>query len=207
MTRQAEAKLLEFLTSNENLPFVVQILQQGKQIRKLFLSQFWTDLHRYLQENIPSIPELPASMEWVTPGDGEIDSKHTSLRYRNSGLAQRQYLSYAVYHERSGEGLHLSVCIVWEHDTSADSSPYALKSVKELEKRFVSADFKKGRWWFRHKEITQFASVEDFLASIITCEKDTLLRQIGDSFWSLVGETLNMVTKANEEIAGACRNS
>jgi hypothetical protein len=206
MTKNAEASLLAFLTSKENLPFVVEILQKGKQVRRLLLSEYWKALHHYVQVNMPKLPGLPATMEWLPPEEDELDAKHTSLWFWNSSLKQQpQYLSYAIYHERSGNMLYQYVCLMWEDDVPASSALHELKTVADLGKHLVSEDFKKGNMWFRYKEVSHYASVEDFMASIITCEKDSILRQMSESFWSLVEDTSEMVVKANEEICRACR--
>jgi len=81
-----------------------------------------------------------------------------------------------------------------------------LKAVSDLGKHLISEGFKKSSdlEWFRHKEIAEYGCVEDFLASITTCDRDAIFQQINDNFWSMVEDTFEMVSKANEEIGRAC---
>jgi len=202
MTGQAEGKLLDFLTGGDNLPYVLEILKRSKRIRKRVFTPFWRDLYHGLQENTPGLPASPASMEWwpLAEEAGEIDDKQAWLWYWDSRLKnETQCLYYGVYCERSGDKRCLGVGLLWEGG-APDRNVYELKSVANLGAHLTSEGFKKGEICFRYREISQFASVEDLLASTITSEKESLLRQISESFRSLVADTLDMVVKANEEI-------
>ncbi|MGA2067287.1 MAG: hypothetical protein ABSG86_20115 [Thermoguttaceae bacterium] len=203
MTRQAEAQLLDFLMSEENLPYVVEILQQSRQIRKRLFRQFWAELHLYLQKNMPTLPASLASMEWWPLAEGKMDDKRAWLWYWDSRLKdETRYLYYGAYCERAGDTRCLGVGPLWEGG-APDRKVYELKSVAKLGEHLTSGGFKTGRTYLRYREISQFASAEDLLATIITSEKESLLRQISDGFWSLVGDTLGMVAEANEEIVKA----
>ena len=50
MTKLAEAKLIEFLTDKNNLPYVLDILRIGNKIRKPILWQFWKNLYNCLRK-------------------------------------------------------------------------------------------------------------------------------------------------------------
>jgi hypothetical protein len=201
MTKRFETTLLDFLTNAENLPFVVDILEQSSQIRRILLKRFWSELSLYLSTGIASLCPAPVSMKLWPPSDDSIENNYVSLWYSDSAVGNvPQCLSHAVYHWRSGDKQVVYACIARDAESSLDPKLSRLDSVVTLRKYLDGEGFKKeDENWFGYKGILKFDSMEKLLRAIAE-DCDVLARRIGDFFLSFVEATLPMVVQANKEI-------
>lgn len=199
MTKQAER--LAFLTNNENLRIVMEILQEGDQIRWRLFNQFMKDLKDYLQHYA------------TTPQDGfeltvteETDDRPPAVYLRNTTLPrENQYLTYSIQRSAEEKGCcELTLCLEWaDDDIWKNPKVTNLPSVQRLGEDPKKAGYKKGRSsWFRYKYVREDDSPDKFLATMIDEEnRNSLYRQVSDCFWPLVQTTFTGVAAANEEIA------
>jgi hypothetical protein len=201
MTKQTE--LLEFLTRTENLPFVVDILKQGDQIRCLLLNRFMRELKCYLEDHATAFTEPSGSTEWELAITEETNDVCATLGLRTTSLPQEnQYLKYSVEHSAESES-EMVVCLAWkDEELWKKSKLQKLKAVVQIGEHLKSQGFKKGRRWLRYRFVREDNSLDEFLADIIDEERrKSLFRQIGDCFWPLVQHTHEMVAAANKAIA------
>jgi hypothetical protein len=149
MNSKAEEVVLEFLTSDENVSFVLDILKRGKRIRRMLIREFWAEVNKHLGERAAATPSvaissLKSSDELV---DKLIDKGEAGLYYFSPRIeTAKQCLSHCVYHERDGDGLNLWYGLAWEKEVGRDSPLMELKPVKTLRKHLQSGEFKSSEW-------------------------------------------------------------
>ncbi len=204
---QAETKLLEFLTNEENLPSTVEILRLANQIRERILARFWRDMKCQLDKTRPS--GLPASMVlrfW--PDDRLTDPSAVELYYWDPDLENEgHYLDYWIGSEQRKGYFAIQYGISWPNVDSTPSKStklYKLEPVAALRKKLVSMDFEEGGscvGWRPLHDRKYYESVDDFHA-FIAKDPEEVLRDMADRFWSLVQETLSDVEKTNRTITG-----
>ena len=204
---KSQKKLVEFLTSQENVSFVVDILKHGNLVREKLMSGFWIDLTQYLQEHAPTVPALPKSMVWqFYPDEANMGDKDAAICLwdETHDEDKDQFLYYGINQDRSGGKFTLDLCLEWEQrddDLSSKSELHKLKSVAKLRNDTVEG-FKKGEGWLLYKAIASSESVDHFLAAIIVPDgRELLLRDVCDSFWPFVEDTIGLVVEANKEVA------
>ena len=98
MTKQDER--LAFLTSQENLPIVLEILQEGDRIRSLLFNRFIAALKVYLQDHT-TMPQHECELTVQE----ETEDNFAAVYLRNTTLPrENQYLTYSVQHfaEKTG---------------------------------------------------------------------------------------------------------
>ena len=203
---QAETKLLEFLTNEENLPSTVEILRLANQIRERILTVL-ADMKCQLDKTQPS--GLPASMVlrfW--PDDRLTDPSAVELYYWDPDLENGgHYLDYSIGAEQRKGDFPIQYGISWPNVNSTPSKStklYKLEPVAALRKKLVSMDFEGGRIMRRLAATSQpqvLESVDDFHA-FIAKDPEEVLRDMADRFWSRVQETLSDVEKTNRTITG-----
>ena len=205
MKSQAETNLIEFLTNSENLPFAVEILRLGDEIRKPVLARFWNDLRDRL-ESSPNRPSGVASSMQLRffPDDRMTHPLDTDLRYFDEALAEKedQFLSYFIEMDRGKRWFTMDYGISWNEEMPSKSSRLQkMKPVVELRELLEGMEFKEGETAIGWKGLHEYDHVDGFLADIVK-DSEGLLREIVDRFWLLVKKTISKVEKANQAIVG-----
>ncbi len=198
MTKQAER--LEFLTKKENVPIVMEILQEGDRIRLLLFNQFMAGLKDYLQVNM-TIPQDECELS-VTE---ETDNSWASVDLWSTKLSRdNQYLYFRVRHT-ADDDCEMTLCLEWADYDNVPKEPKVqkLKALAQLSEHLKAEGLnKKGRVRLRYRYIRKDDTTDDFLATIIDQEnRDSLYRQVSDCFWPLVQSTFKMIAMTNEDIA------
>jgi hypothetical protein len=212
MTKQAESKLLDFLTSKENLPFVVDILTLGNQVRNRILTDFWRELACCLRKGSSAVSPPPVSMKMELSPDDK-DPVETQLRYFGEHLKpEKQYLSYDFFVDRWKGFFGLGFGLTWQdmiENIPNRPELFTLKPVAELREQLASMGFKESKEkegsYLGWKYLSPHDSIDGFLA-VLGQDREGLLRDITDTFWAFVQETVRLVAEANEAIVRAGQN-
>lgn len=202
MNSNAEDAVLEFLTSGENLPFVLDILKRGKRVRRNLICEFWMELDQYLRDRAEKCAASPLNTLKSDPElkEGQLDKFDAGLYYWNEADERsKQFVSFAVFHEREGETLLLFYGLVWESEVERESPLLKLKPVKRLREHLQSAGFKKSEWHLGYKIPWEYETVDHFLAAVAT-GRDALFGEIADVFLPFVQDTAKLVEEANQAV-------
>ncbi len=207
MTNNAEDALLDFLRSDENLRFVLDILKRGKRIRRVLIRDFWTELDQYLRGRALKCPSSPLNTLKSEPEliDGQLDKCDAGLYYWNEADEHaKQLVNFSIFHEREGETVLLFYGLVWENMVERDSPLMKLKPVKTLREQLQSAGFKKSEWCLGYKIPWEYETIDHLLATVAT-GRDSLFGEIGDVFLPFVRDTAEMVKEVNKAVAAASK--
>jgi len=208
MTKQAETKLLDFLSAKDNLPFVVDILRYGDQIRKRLLTILWKEveaaLHSYAAK--PSLASTSMKLELCTAKDPLVSHLYLWDVHLDG---EEHYLSYLVVLDWGKSWISVDHCVVGQRAfKDVPKELYMLSPVVKLMEHLESMGLKQpGREYLSlgYKQIRSFDSVDEFLAFFVH-DKESLLGEICDSFWPLVTETIDLMQEANKALVKAGRS-
>ncbi|MCX6925348.1 MAG: hypothetical protein NT154_19375 [Verrucomicrobia bacterium] len=194
---------IKYLVSKENLPYTLNILQQGKEIRRRAISDFW----RSVRETLPgSAPKgLPRQqLRWrIWPDEGKLDGRDVGLYcYQARFAGQPEVLSYYVNHYNGPSVFQTYFGLSWEDEQPNRSSLWRLPAVKNLVQYLSDNGFRQTRWSVGWRYIHDNETLDSFLLKYAR-SADEIHRQLQESFWPLVRETFAMTMKANEAIRRA----
>lgn len=207
MTKQAETKLLDFLFSKDNLPFVVDILGFGDQIRKRLLTAFWTEVNDCLQSYAakPSLVSTSMQVQLFAASDpiaSEVYFLDVSLD------AEEHYLRYILRLARWKNSITPGYGVVGRYAfKDVPNGLYRLPPVLKLIEHLESMGLKQpGKEYgsLGYSEIRPYEPLDEFLAFFVH-DKESMLETICDTFWRLVNETVGLVEDANKSLVQAVR--
>ena len=196
MSKQTE--LLDVFTAEENVRYVLTILQRGDDIRHFLMARFMKELMCYLQER-------PDTSKWeltlVEKPEGEWAAIHC---WDSASARESQYLTWKIHHSDIKGGSQLAFVLCWPSREIAKRMKHQSLTVSQLGATLSEEGFHKCEVRFRYKYLFEHRSVEDFLASTLDEEeKSSMFRQISDCFWPQVKETAKLLATANTEISRA----
>ncbi len=200
----AESKLVEFLTSEENMPFTVEILQRRDDIRERALARFWEELKCRIEKTQPA--GLSDSMKTfqLRLTDPVTDPPDVKLAYVDPELSdQDHFLGYYLGQEKVGWYYG-----VWWFGKKKDAAPpklaklHELPPVVDLHKELTeSMKFGQDGTCMVWLPLPGWESLDQFIASFADAP-EKVLNEIADRFWCLVQKTLSDVEEANRAITG-----
>ncbi len=194
-----KSELLDFLAEDENVRYVLAILQRADDIRDHLVIKFLKELKCYLQERIP------------TGGRWELglNVEYRSIPCWNTAVPEdQQYLRYEVQQWFGDGQSHLAVCLGWRDDKIWQNAKLRDLAKKQLTVALKTAGLKKsGDRWLVYQYIRAEDSDEDFLASVFDNEdREALFRETADYFWPLVADTAKQVAETNRQISRVLRD-
>jgi hypothetical protein len=194
---------IEYLTSKENLPYTLDILQQGGEIRRRALSDFW---HAVREDMRNSVPKTLGSeqLQWMLwPDARRMDVADAGLwSYPSQFARQTHFASYFVSHYNGSSYFQIYFGLSWENEQAAKSGLMKLPAVKRLIQHLSENEFRQTRWDLGYKSISPKENRDAFLLKYAK-NADEIHRQIQESFWPFVNETFGTMMKANEAIRRA----
>jgi hypothetical protein len=207
MKTLAETNLIEFLTNSDNLPFAVEILRLGDEIRRPILARFWRDLHRRLEESRDRSLDAASMQLRLVPDERLTNPLDTDLSYGDVRMENaEQSLSYFVEKEYGKNYFAIYFGIAWRDEMPSKSSKlHKLKPVSKLREKLEEMEFEtrfeKTITAMGWQALLKYDSLDDFLADFAK-EPEGILREITDRFWLLVKKTITAVEQANAAIIG-----
>jgi hypothetical protein len=203
MKNTATDDSIEYLTRKENLPYTMDILQQGEEIRRRALGDFW---HAVLENMRKSVPKTLRSeqLRWMLwPDARKMDARYAGLWcYPTQFGKLTQFAAYFVSQHNGPSYFQLYFGLSWEHEQPAKSGLMKLPAVKRLIEHLSENEFKQDRWDLGYKSISPPENRDAFLLKHAK-KGDELHRQLQESFWPFVKETFGMMVKANEAVRRA----
>jgi len=207
MTKQAEAQLLDFLSRNDNLPFVVDILRFGDPIRERLLKMFWEEVNASLELYAakPSLASTSMKLELCTVKDPFASHIYV---WDVSLDGEEHYLSYLLVLERWKRSVSVDYCVVGQCAfKDVPEELYMLPPVVKLIEHLKSMGLgQPGKEYLSlgYREICGYDSLDEFLASFVH-DKESLLGEICETFWPGVTETIDLVQEANKALVEAVK--
>jgi hypothetical protein len=189
-----KSELLDFLALDENVRYVLEILQRADDIRDHLIIKFLKELKCYLQERMP------------TGGHWEfgLNVEYRSIPCWSTAVPEdKQYLRYEVQQWFGDGQSHLAVCLGWRDDKTWQDAKVRDLARKQLSAPLKTAGLKKsGDRWLVYQYLRAEDSDEDFLASVLDNEdREALFRNTADYFWPLVEDTAKQVADTNKCIS------
>lgn len=194
---------IKYLVSKENLPYTLTILQQGQEIRRCALSDFWHSVLKKLSGSTPRC--LPRQQfRWrLWPDEGKLDASDVGAYCYSAQFAEQpEVLSYYVNHYNGPSTFQTYFGLSWENEQPVRCGLWKLPAVKKLVEHLSGNGFRQTRWSLGWKYIHTNETLDSFLLKYAK-NADEIQRQIQESFWPLVTETFGMMIKANEAIRRA----
>ena len=187
--------LIKYLTRRENLPFTLDILSQGDEIRRHVFCEFWREAHQNLLGSIPKTLRSQKFESALWPGGKKMDSESAGVYLWPSDFTkQSQAINFSVAIDKNHS---LFFGLSWE--SAPKSSLLKLPSVAKLVAFLAAKKFRQTTWWPGWKYINRNEDVDGLLLSYAK-DRDMIYRQIQESFWPFVEETHDMVVKANKAV-------
>lgn len=202
MSTKTNTKLVEFLTSPENLSGVMEVIRHSDDVRAILLLRFWTTLHAILCSSTPE--ELkPVQPHWGGNfrAAGIADKSAFLDLHLKSSQTKKQSLFFRIEHWSDAKVHELYFGLHWQEPVSAGSSILAQPKVKEVESQQQKLDFEfdNNPIWHGWKYLNRYTNRDEFLSAFVDDPK-VLLDNITDHFWPHVLQTYSLVIQANESI-------
>lgn len=187
--------LVKYLTKRENLPYTLDILSRGDEIRRYVFSEFWREECQKLRSSAPKSLRSH-KLEWALwPGENKMDSESAGIYMWPSQFnGQTQGIDFSVAVDRNQS---LFFGLSWEK--APKSSLLRLPSVSKLIAFLAEKKFRMTTWWLGWKYIRRNEDVDGLLLDYAN-DRDAIHRQIQESFWPFVEDTYDMVVKANKAV-------
>jgi hypothetical protein len=193
-----DKEILEYLCRPETIREVLAIVRKAPEIRSRIFGQFWLELKRHLEANIPRASQGTSLAFELWPADVKrIGNSGAGLYYWDKKLAgQADFLSFYIYQENR----YFYYGIDWEKPQPKSSRLWKLSSVQKLTELLKDNGFNATQWSLAWKEIYRRDSGESFLLEYFD-RKGQILGEISESFWALVKEAAPLVAAANRELS------
>ena len=206
MPNQIDKKTLQYLTRNENLPAVLEVLRYREAIAEQLLRKFWTGLQAHLQKKTPNKFRPYKLRLGIDTTVEKFADLYAGLCYRDENMSDaKESLYYFIDHEFWGRKRRTLFGLAWWTDTDNPSVPLTkLPEVVKAKKHMIELGFKSSKHSLGWREMTDLAedSVETFLTNHVLDPRDTY-RQIEDSFFPMVEASCDLMLKANKAIKRA----
>jgi hypothetical protein len=201
MKNQHDDVFIEYLTNRDNLPYTLDILRQGDEIRSRVLGDFWHAMLKQLRESTPrNLATKPLRWE-LYPSPKKMHATYAGLSCLHSAAGEQgQSLSFSVQQYCAPSEYQIQFGLQWDHEQSVKSKLLELPELVTLRSHLAENDFKHTRWWLGWKYIFPPNETRDGFLLKYAKDRNTILQQIEESFWLLVQETFEMTMKANRAI-------
>jgi hypothetical protein len=186
---------IKYLTSRENLPYTLDILSQGNEIRRRVFCEFWRGVQQMLRDSTPRALRSEKLSWALWPDEKRMDSESAGVYlWPSQSGKQNQGINFSVVRD-SNQSLFFGLS--WEK--APKPSLLKLPSVRRLIDFLSEKEFKPTTWWLGWKYINRNQD-EDGLLLGYARDRGAIHGQIQESFWPFAEESFDMVVKANKAV-------
>src|SRR5262245_50272552 len=204
MAVHTRSKLIDFLTSQDNLPSVLEILRYHDEIHGLVLTRFWTRLQEQLARKARGVMPDGMALHWVPDWREDPTGRWVGINLYLCGCQdQAQALTYRIEHDLGNSAYSLNLGLNWTDEVRPRSSVLSVPEVQRVAEQQGELGFEvptPPTWWHGKKLLETYAGLNEFLSEYVEQEVP-LVRKISEAFWRHVKDTSALVLRANRAIA------
>jgi hypothetical protein len=208
MVQRTRSKLIDLLTSQDNLPSVLKILRHHDEIHTLVLTRFWTDLDKHLASKVRRVIQGGAQLHWVADWREDPMTRWTGTRlYLSGSQDQPQALNFCIEQTLEPQVYQLDLGLNWTDEVKPRSPVLRVPEVQRVADEERRREFEvpdPPTYWHGRKMLEKYSGLAEFLAEYVE-QPGPMVRKLSEAFWRHVKDTYPLVVRANRAVAAQRR--
>jgi hypothetical protein len=191
--------IVEFLSLPENLPLVVDVVENFSALYDALEKRFVDSLWRLVQAKYAASSlsrDWILRPAWVDPG--KITGNRHAGAYLTPVVPAKIYPFPGIYITRESGNYYLYYGIEWDGESDSEPKNFPGEKSRTLTDFLSANEFDRNRWTLGWKNYRTFTGLKQFLTTIGTpAEFEILAAGAVDDFWAFFEDTSAMVGDLN----------